>query len=253
LLTDADIRYEPDAVAALVSFAVGKRLVLSSLMVALRCESFAERALIPAFVFFFQMLYPFAWVNQPRRRTAAAAGGCVLVERRALVAAGGIEAIRGALIDDCALARALKPHGAINLALGQHVQSLRLYPSVGDIRRMVVRSAYAQLKFSPLLLAGVALAMAFVFIAPVALALFADGAAQKLGLASWLSMGLIFMPMLKRYRVPLATAFALPCIAGAYLAFTIESAVQHARGRGGMWKGRVNSSTTQGSTTQASS
>ena len=247
LLTDADIRYEPDALAALVSFAVGKRLVLSSLMVALRCESFAERALIPAFVFFFQMLYPFAWVNQPRRRTAAAAGGCVLVDRMALARAGGIAAIRGSLIDDCALARTLKPEGPVNLALGQHVHSTRPYPLLADIRRMVVRSAYAQLRFSTLLLIGVACAMTMVFIAPVVLALFGNGIAQALGFSSWLTMGLLFMPTLKRYRVPLLAAFALPLIAAVYLVFTIESALQHGRGRGGLWKGRVNGSTARSS------
>lgn len=242
LFTDADIRYEPAAVAALVSFAVAERRVLSSLMVALRCESLAEHALIPAFVFFFQMLYPFAWISQPRRRTAAAAGGCVLVERRALAAAGGIAAIRGSLIDDCALARALKPHGPIGLALGEHVHSLRPYPGFADIRRMVVRSAYAQLRFSPSLLVGVVLAMLFVFIAPVAFGLFASGWAQAFGLATWGLMGVLFMPMLKRYRVPLAWGFGLPLIAATYLCFTIESAWQHGRGRGGLWKGRVNGS-----------
>ncbi len=239
LFTDADIRYEPDAVAALVSSAVAERRVLSSLMVALRCESLAERALIPAFVFFFQMLYPFAWVTEPRRSTAAAAGGCVLVARRALAEAGGIAAIRGSLIDDCALARALKPRGPIALALGEHVHSLRPYPAFADIRRMVVRSAYAQLRFSPWLLIGVVLAMLFVFIAPVAIGLFATGWVQALGLASWASMGVLFMPMLKRYAVPVAWAFGLPLIAATYLSFTIESAWQHGRGRGGLWKGRV--------------
>ena len=242
LFTDADIGYEPDAVAALVSSAVAERRVLSSLMVALRCESLAERALIPAFVFFFQMLYPFAWVSQPRRRTAAAAGGCVLVERQALSRAGGIAAIRGSLIDDCALARALKPQGSIALALGEHVRSLRPYPAFADIRRMVVRSAYAQLRFSPWLLAGVAAAMLLVFIAPVLLGLVASGWTRVLGLASWASMSLLFMPMLKRYRVPIVWAIGLPLIAATYLVFTVESAWQHGRGRGGQWKGRVAAS-----------
>jgi hopene-associated glycosyltransferase HpnB len=216
-------------------------------MVALRCESAAERALIPAFVFFFQMLYPFAWVNQPRRRTAAAAGGCVLLERSALAAAGGLDSIRNALIDDCALARVIKPHGAIHLALGESVESLRAYGRYGDIRRMVVRSAYAQLRFSPWRLAFVVAAMGLVFIAPVAIALAGHGVARWLAVASWVSMGLLFMPTLKRYRVPTWSGFALPAIAAVYLAFTVESAFEVLRGRGGQWKGRVNAAVAESS------
>ncbi len=242
LLTDADIRYTPDAVAALVSSAVEHRLVLSSLMVKLRCVSLAERTLIPAFVFFFQMLYPFAWVNQPHRRTAAAAGGCMLVDRAALQSAGGIAAIRGALIDDCALAGRLKPQGAIQLALGEQVQSLRAYPSFSDIRRMVVRSAYAQLRFAPWRLALVVIAMAMVFVAPVVFAIAGSGWTQALGLVAWVLMALLFAPMTRRYGVPAWWCVGLPVVASVYLAFTVESAFQHARGRGGLWKGRVNGS-----------
>ena len=165
LFTDADIVYAPDTLARLVAQAESEKLVLNSLMVKLRCESFAERAFIPAFVFFFQMLYPFAWVNDRARSTAAAAGGCMLVRREALAAAGGIEAIRGALIDDCALARALKPQGPIRLSLTERVHSIRRYPGLEDIRRMVARSAYAQLNYSPLLLAGTLAGMALVYLA----------------------------------------------------------------------------------------
>ncbi len=242
LLTDADIRYEPDVVAALVFSALERQLVLSSLMVKLRCESFAERSSIPAFVFFFQMLYPFAWINQPNRRTAAAAGGCMLVRRKALREAGGIASIRSELIDDCALARRLKPHGAIGLALGEKVQSLRAYPSLHDIRRMVARSAYAQLRFSPWRLALVTLAMLVIFVAPVPLAVVGEGWTRVLALAAWGLMALLFAPMARRYRVSVWWGMALPAIATAYLAYTIESAIQHFRGRGGMWKGRVNGS-----------
>ena len=240
LLTDADIRYAPRAVAALVSSAVAKRLVLSSLMVQLRCESRAERLLIPAFVFFFQMLYPFSWVNRPRHRTAAAAGGCVLVRRDALRAAGGIASIRNALIDDCALARRLKAQGPIELALGEHVSSLRAYPALDDIRRMVVRSAYAQLRFSWWRLVLVALAMLVVFVAPVVLAIVGRGWTQVLGVVTWALMASMFFPIQRRYRVPGWWGVGLPAIASAYLAFTIESGWQHWRGRGGLWKGRVN-------------
>jgi hopene-associated glycosyltransferase HpnB len=242
LFSDADIRYEPGSLAALVSFAVDNRRALTSLMVALRCESFAERALIPAFVFFFQMLYPFAWVNRPERRTAAAAGGCVLLDRRTLVAAGGVAAIRGALIDDCALAARIKPFGAIHLALGETVASLRAYPRYDDIRKMVVRSAFAQLRFSAWRLAFVVVAMLVVFVAPVVLTVAATGWTQFLGAAAWVAMGLLYMPMLARHRVPRLFAFALPAIAATYLAFTVESAIQHWLGRGGQWKGRVNGS-----------
>ena len=242
LFTDADIRYPPDAVAALVFSALEKGLVLSSLMVKLRCESLAERLSIPAFVFFFQMLYPFAWVNDKNRRTAAAAGGCMLVRREALREAGGIASIRGELIDDCALARRLKPHGPVSLLLSEHVRSLRAYSSLDDIRRMVARSAYAQLRFSRLRLAMVVLAMLVLFIAPVVLTVAGEGWTRALALAAWVSMALLFVPMQKRYRAPLWWTLALPAIAAAYLAFTIESAFQHMRGRGGMWKGRTQGS-----------
>jgi hopene-associated glycosyltransferase HpnB len=167
LLTDADIVYARDAVAKLVAESLAGGLVLNSRMVKLRCESFAERALIPAFIFFFQMLYPFAWVNRPDRGTAAAAGGCMLVRPDALRAAGGIEAIRGELIDDCALASSMKKQGPILLRLTERIRSIRAYPSINDIRLMVVRSAYAQLRYSPLLLAGTIAGMTITYIAPV--------------------------------------------------------------------------------------
>ena len=240
LLTDADIRYRPDAVAALVSSAVEQRLVMTSLMVRLRCRSLAERMLIPAFVFFFQMLYPFAWVNRPDRRTAAAAGGCMLIDREALRAAGGIAAIRGALIDDCALGLRMKAQGPIRLELGDRVESLRPYPSFGEIRRMVVRSAYAQLRFSPGRLLFAMVAMLVVFVAPVVAVIATRGVSQGIGLAAWALMGGLFVPTLRRYRVSAWWSGGLPLIASAYLGFMIESAIRHAIGQGGVWKGRVN-------------
>ena len=239
LLTDADIRYEFDAVAALVFAAVRNGWSLSSLMVRLRCQSLAERAFIPAFVFFFQMIYPFAWVNQVKRRLAAAAGGCMLVRRESLRAAGGIAAIRAEIIDDCALGARLKRTGPIHLALGEQVQSLRESASLAGIRQMVVRSAYAQLGYSPAQLAFVVLAMALVFVAPVAVALFADGWTRGLGLAAWLTMASLFYPTTRRFGVGMLWCMALPAIAFVYLLFTVESAVQHWRGRGGVWKGRA--------------
>jgi hopene-associated glycosyltransferase HpnB len=243
LLTDADIVFAPGALSSVVARAERQGLVLNSLMVKLRCRSFAERLFVPAFVFFFQMLYPFAWVNDPRRATAGAAGGCMLVKREALQAAGGLASIRGALIDDCALANLLKTRGPIALALTDNAHSLRAYPSIGDIRRMVARTAYAQLGYSPLLLAGTVLGLALTYLMPVALALFADGFAQFAGLFAWALMACAFRPILRFYDMSglrsWLWAAALPAIAAMYMAFTLDSAYQHARGRGGMWKGRA--------------
>jgi hopene-associated glycosyltransferase HpnB len=239
LLTDADIVYTADALASLVARAEQHGFVLTSLMAKLRCKSFAERMFVPAFIFFFQMLNPFAWTGDPRRATAAAAGGCMLVRRDALRAAGGLASIRGALIDDCALAKILKAHGPISIALTDRVHSVRAYPSVGDIRRMVSRTAYAQLRYSPLLLAGTILGLTLTYLAPVALAIFGAGVPQFVGIFVWILMALAFRPTLRFYRVSWLWAPALPAIAAAYMAFTIDSAYQHARGRGGMWKGRA--------------
>jgi len=243
LLTDADIVFAPGVLASLVARAEQQGLVLNSLMVKLRCKSFAERMFVPAFVFFFQMLYPFAWVNDPRRATAAAAGGCMLVKREALQAGGGLASIRGALIDDCALAKLLKARGPIALALTGDAHSLRAYPSIGDIRHMVARTAYAQLGYSPLLLAGTVLGLALTYSAPVALTFFAEDFAQFAGLFAWALMAIAFRPILRFYGLSglrsWLWAAALPAIAAIYMAFTLDSAYQHARGRGGMWKGRA--------------
>ena len=239
LLTDADIVYAPDGLARLVAEAEAEGLVLNSLMVKLRCASFAERALIPAFVFFFQMLYPFAWVNRPGGATAAAAGGCMLARFEALDAAGGIESIRAALIDDCALALRLKRQGPIRLSLTERVRSIRAYPAIGDIRRMVARSAYAQLRYAPLLLAGTVLGMCLTYLAPVLLALFGHGLARIFGVLTWAIMAISFQPTLRFYRLSPLWGLGLPAIAFAYMAFTLDSAYQHARGVGGLWKGRV--------------
>ena len=243
LLTDADIVFAPGALSSLVARAERQGLVLNSLMVKLRCKSFAERMFVPAFVFFFQMLYPFGWVNDPRRATAAAAGGCMLVKREALQAAGGLASIRGALIDDCALAKLLKARGPIALALTDNANSRRAYPSIGDIRRMVARTAYAQLGYSPLLLAGTVLGLAVTYLAPVVLTLLADGFAQFAGLFAWALMAIAFRPNLRFYGMSglrsWLWAAALPAIAAMYMAFTLDSAYQHARGHGGMWKGRA--------------
>jgi hopene-associated glycosyltransferase HpnB len=240
LLTDADIHYARETLDDLVRRSVRDELVLNSLMAKLHCQTFAERALLPAFIFFFQMLYPFAWVNRPERRIAAAAGGCMLVRRETLQAAGGIEAIRDELIDDCALARLLKAHGPIWLGLTERVRSIRANGSLADIRRMVARSAYAQLRFSPWLLAGTAAAMGLTYLAPPALALLGSGATRWLGALGWVLMALAMQPTLRFYARSPAWGLLLPLIAATYIVFTLDSAYQHWRGRGGAWKGRVH-------------
>ena len=238
LLTDADIHYAPGALRDLVALSEARGLALHSLMARLRCVSWPERVAIPAFILFFQMLYPFAWVNDPARGTAAAAGGCMLARREVLAAAGGIEAIRGALIDDCALAALLKRRGPIRLALATRVTSLRAYEDFAEIRRMVVRSAYAQLRYSPLWLAFTLAAMGLVFFAPVAAALIGHGPARACGLGAWLMMAAAFQPTLRDYRVSPLWGLALPAIAALYTFYTAESALASRRGRGGYWKGR---------------
>jgi hopene-associated glycosyltransferase HpnB len=239
LLTDADIGHTPDNLRSLVAQAESENLVLVSSMVELSCRRWAERFLIPAFVFFFQMLYPFAWVADRNRRLAAAAGGCMLVRRETLERIGGMCSIRSEIIDDCALARRLKAQGPIRLGLTRRARSLRPYEGLRDIGRMVSRSAYAQLDYSPLMLAGTVAGMAITYLAPALLALFGDGLAQAAGLAAWLLMAVAFQPVLRFYRVSPLWGLALPAIAGAYTVFTVQSAVAVWRGQGGLWKGRT--------------
>ena len=238
LLTDADIVYEPQVVSWLASHAVAGRYVLTSLMAKLRCETLAERAFIPAFIYFFEMLYPFRWVNNPRRKLAAAAGGCMLVKADALNRAGGIEAIRDALIDDCTLGKVMKDQGPIWLGLTDRVHSIRPSVGVADIHAMVSRSAYAQLRYSPLLLALTILGMALTYWAAPVAAAFGDGTARLLGLGTWFLMAVTFWPTLRFYGLSALWGLLLPAIATAYMAFTISSALQHMLGRGGHWKGR---------------
>ena len=240
LLTDADIGHAPDNLRSLVARAEQERRVLVSLMAELSCATRAERFLIPAFVFFFQMLYPFAWATRQRHRLAAAAGGCMLVRRDALEKAGGIASLRSEIIDDCALARRLKAQGPIWLGLTRRARSLRPYGSVGEIGRMISRSAYAQLGYSLLLLAGTVAGMVLTYLVPPALVFLGDsGLARGIGLAAWGLMALAFQPMLRFYRVSPLWGPALPIIGMTYTLFTIHSAFQVWRGRGGMWKGRA--------------
>jgi hopene-associated glycosyltransferase HpnB len=237
--TDADIRHEPNNLRKLMARAVQGNLALTSTMVKLHCKSMSEAYLIPAFVFFFDMLYPFRWVNDPRSKTAAAAGGCMLARRDALERASGIDAIRSEIIDDCALGRAMKAQGPIWLGLTDRAHSIRPYAGMVEIRQMVARSAYAQLGYSPLALAGTFLGMIVVYAAAPAFALFATASAQSSGILVWLAMGIAYQPILRFYRVTPLWGIVLPMIGFVYALFTLDSAIQHWRGRGGMWKGRA--------------
>ena len=238
-LTDADIQYQPDALDSLVRRSEALGLVLNSLMVRLRCHSFAEKTLVPAFIFFFQMLYPFAWVNRWPSKAAAAAGGCMLVRLDALKQSGGLAAVKDALIDDCTLGARLKHCGPVWLGLTDRAASIRRYETFGDLRRMISRSAYAQLRYSPVLLAGTVLAMLLSYALAPAAAMMGQGLVSWAGLGIWLVMAAMFAPVLRFYRLSPLWGLALPMIALIYMVFTLDSAWQHWRGRGGMWKGRA--------------
>ncbi|MEU6332675.1 glycosyltransferase [Streptomyces sp. NPDC047049] len=244
LLTDADIAHEPDSLRELVAAARSADLDVVSQMARLRVVTFWERLIVPAFVYFFGQLYPFRWVNRPGARTAAAAGGCVLLRREAAERAGVPEAIRHAVIDDVALARAVRRSGGtVWLGLADRVDSVRPYPRPHELWRMVSRSAYAQLRHRPLLLLGTVLGLALVYLAPpVALvAGLADGdtTAAALGGAAWAVMCGTYLPMLRYYGQRPWWAPLLPFTALLYLLMTVDSAVQHYRGRGAAWKGRT--------------
>jgi hopene-associated glycosyltransferase HpnB len=238
-LTDADIAHDADSLRGLAARAEQGNLALTSLMARLKTDTFAERALIPAYVYFFQMLYPFAWVNDRKRKMAGAAGGCMLVQRKALKAAGGIAAIKGALIDDCALGRILKKQGPIWLGLADGVRSLRGYPAWDDIWRLIARSAFTQLRHSLLILAACVAGMTLTFLAPPLLSIQPDLGVRAFGLAAWALMALTYLPTLVYYRQPMWWAPLLPLTALFYLAATVDSARRHLMGRGGEWKGRL--------------
>ncbi|MEV0841521.1 glycosyltransferase [Actinocatenispora sera] len=244
LLTDADIAHRPGSLTALVAAAQGHRLDLVSQMARLRAVSIAERLVVPAFVYFFALLYPFRWVNRPSARTAAAAGGCTLVRADALAAAGGVAAIRGAVIDDVSLARSVaRAGGRIWLGLADATDSVRPYPTLGSLWRMVARSAYAQLRHNLALLAGTVLGLALLFAVPVAATVVGVASARWLlagfGAAAWLLMAATYLPMLRYYRQPAIAALALPATGLLYAAMTVQSAIAHHRGRGAAWKGRT--------------
>ncbi|MCX4911009.1 glycosyltransferase [Streptomyces sp. NBC_00878] len=244
LLTDADIAHAPDSLRELVAAARTGGFDLVSQMARLRVESVWERLVVPAFVYFFSQLYPFRWIAVKGSRTAAAAGGCVLLRTEAAERARIPDAVRHAVIDDVAVARAVKGSGGhIWLGLADHVDSVRPYPRLHDLWRMVSRSAYAQLRHNPLVLAGTVAGLALVYLVPpvalcVGLAAGSAGAAVAGGLA-WLLMTVTYLPMLRYYREPLWLAPSLPFTAFLYLLMTVDSAVQHYRGRGAAWKGRT--------------
>ncbi|MEU6444074.1 glycosyltransferase [Streptomyces sp. NPDC047046] len=244
LLTDADIAHEPDSLRRLVAAADGAGLDMVSQMARLRVASGWERMVVPAFVYFFSQLYPFRRVNRAASRTAAAAGGCVLLRTRTAQAAGIPDAIRQSVIDDVALSRAVKRAGGrIWLGLADRVDSIRPYPALRDLWRMVSRSAYAQLRHNPLVLFGTVLGLALVYLVPpcalVAGLLTGRAATALAGGLAWLMMTGTYLPMLRYYRLPWWLAPLLPVTAFLYLLMTVDSAVQHYRGRGAAWKGRT--------------
>lgn len=244
LLTDADIAHEPGSLRELVAAARTGGLDLVSLMARLRVESVWERLVVPAFVYFFAQLYPFRRIAVDGSRTAAAAGGCVLLRADAAERARIPDAIRHAVIDDVALAKAVKRGGGrIWLGLADRVDSVRPYPRLHDLWRMVSRSAYAQLRHSPPLLAGTVAGLALVYLVPpvALLAGLATGAAwaAAAGGLAWVLMAATYLPMLRYYRQPRWLAPLLPVTAFLYLLMTVDSAVQHYRGRGAAWKGRT--------------
>ncbi len=239
LLTDADIVHDPGNLRALISRCETDHYDLISLMVRLHCRSLWERLLIPASVFFFFKLYPPSWVADPARRTAGAAGGCMLIRATTLERIGGIDSIRGEIIDDCALAHRIKSVGKVWLGPARHTTSIREYLSWRPIWDMVVRSAFAQLDYSPLMLALTLLMLISTYLAPPLLLLSSEPAAMLCGAVSWLGMSIALLPTLREYHAPRPIALLLPLIALFYVAATVTSAVLFWRGRGGYWKGRV--------------
>ena len=246
--SDADIAQPPDALRLLVAKAENERRDLVSLMVALRCEGFWEGLLIPPFIYFFQKLYPFAWVNNARSRSAAAAGGCILLRSDALERSGGLSALSDALIDDCSLAASIKrsrqgDSGGIWLGLAEDARSLRPYVGLGAIWDMVARTAYTQLHHQPLLLLGTLLGMFLTYLAPPLLLLgypwHLNGMAALAGAGAWAAMSGSLFPVLRLYGKGPWLAPLLPLAGVLYSAMTLDSAWRHWRGRGGSWKGRV--------------
>jgi hopene-associated glycosyltransferase HpnB len=244
LLTDADICHAPDSLTQLVTQAETQRLGLVSWMVRLRCESFWDRLLIPAFVFFFQKLYPFPWVNDPTQPTAAAAGGCILVARTVLQMLGGFGSLRGALIDDCTLAQRVKGLGVpIWLGLTRTTFSVRPYGTLASVWAMVTRTAFTQLRYSPWLLLGTVLGMGLMYLWPVVGLVWGlvGGIPWLAGMngCTWGLMSILYSRTLRWYDLPALWGCTLPLAASLYTLMTLDSARRHWQGRGSAWKGRV--------------
>jgi len=249
LLTDADVTHTTETLGSLLEIA-GSGYDLVSFMVKLACRTLPEKLLIPAFVFFFFMLYPPAWVSDPRRRTAGAAGGCILIRPAALARAGGLAAIRDEIIDDCALASAVKRSGGrLWLSLTESSASLRPYESLAEIGRMISRTAFNQLRHSAWLLLATLLGLGVAYLAPPVLLFSAGGTAAALGGAAWAGMAFSYLPMVRFYRLSPAWAFSLPLAAAFYAGATVYSALLYWSGRGGRWKGRVQDTLGSGSGT----
>lgn len=242
--TDADVEHEPETLARLVATARTLDRDLVSQMVALHCETPWERLLIPAFVYFFCLLYPFAWINDDRRSTAGAAGGSMLLSADLLERIGGLDAIRDALIDDCRLAAAVKSRGGrLWLTLATRSRSVRPYGGLAPIWGMVARSAYTQLGYSPLLLAGTVAGMALLYAVPPAALAVGIATRRPLlalpGALAWATAARTYAPMVARYRAPGWLAWSLPLAGLLYTAMTVDSARRHLRREGGAWKGRT--------------
>ncbi len=243
LFTDADIEHGPNSVAALVAIAEAKNVDLASYMVRLACVTAAEKTLIPAFVFFFFKLYPPAWIESSRFQTAGAAGGCILIRPKAFSQIGGLASIRNQVIDDCALARAVKRTGGrIWMGLASQTQSIRSYGGFPEIGRMISRTAFNQLHHSALLLIGTIAALFFTYLLPPLLLLTGRTVPVILGATAWLLMSIAYFPMVRFYRRSPLSSIALPFIAVFYLGATLHSAIRYWRGKGGEWKGRVQDS-----------
>ena len=250
LLTDADIVHPQGNLKTLIAKAVTEQRAMVSLMVQLHCQTFWEKALIPAFIFFFQKLYPFPWANNPNRKLAAAAGGCILVSRKAFQNAGGIPAIKDALIDDCSLAAAIKHNtpsdqkwGRIWLGLSTQTTSLRIYDTLDTIWTMVARTAFTQLGYSSVYLAGSVLGMLLVYLWPP-IGLIIGSLTGNIGIIAtaglaWFIMAIAYTPTIRLYQLNLLWSLALPAVAFLYTLMTIDSALQYWQGKGGAWKGRV--------------
>ena len=239
LLLDADIALAPGMIATLRARLRERRLGLVSLMAELPMEGFWERLLIPAFVYFFKLVYPFRVANSPSKRVAAAAGGCVLLELRALDAIGGFASLRDAIIDDCTLARRVKDAGfGTWIGLTRSVTSHRRYHGLGDIWRMVTRTAFTQLRYSWLLLALCTLLMVVCLLSPVLIAFSPEPSARAIAVAAWLFMWLAYLPTLRFYRLPAAWGLLMPFTGLLFLIMTWDSARRYLLGERSAWRGR---------------